>query len=267
LAAFLTVSKLETPARSLDDLEKQHKIEFAPIEGTNAAKYFERMAYIEDRFYENWEDISLNDEMTEYDRSKFALWHYPVPNKYSKMWKRMLNVKLPGNRTGLPKDMAEALEMVRASQTISSGFALLADATDVKYLAMTNCDLQEVGQEFSRKPYAMAVQQGSPFKDQLNDAILTLMNERRVEAWTDNWWNRNPEKVTCEAADADAEGISAWNIGGVFIVIFSGIFLGLITLGFEYWYYTSGPKAHIGNPSSPTNVKDINGDFKAQNKW
>ena len=45
----------------------------------------------------------------------------------------MLNVKLPGNRTGLPKDMAEALEMVRASQTISSGFALLADATDVKY--------------------------------------------------------------------------------------------------------------------------------------
>ena len=52
LAAFLTVSKLETPARSLDDLEKQHKIEFAPIEGTNAAKYFERMAYIEDRFYE-----------------------------------------------------------------------------------------------------------------------------------------------------------------------------------------------------------------------
>ena len=49
------------------------------------------------------------------------------------MWKRMLNVKLPGNRTGLPKDMAEALEMVRASQTISSGFALLADATDVKY--------------------------------------------------------------------------------------------------------------------------------------
>ena len=49
------------------------------------------------------------------------------------MWKRMLNVKRPGNKTGLPKDMAEALEMVRASQTISSGFALLADATDVKY--------------------------------------------------------------------------------------------------------------------------------------
>ena len=36
--------------------------------------------------FRNWEDISLNDEMTEYDRSKFALWHYPVPNKYSKVF-------------------------------------------------------------------------------------------------------------------------------------------------------------------------------------
>ena len=55
----------------------------------------------------------------------------------------MLNVKRPGNKTGLPKDMAEALEMVRASQTISSGFALLADATDVKYeksyFCLNNC--------------------------------------------------------------------------------------------------------------------------------
>ena len=35
---------------------------------------------------------------------------------------------------------------------------------------LTNCDFQLVGEEFSRKPYALAVQQGSPLKDQLNDA-------------------------------------------------------------------------------------------------
>ena len=39
-----------------------------------------------------------------------------------------------------------------------------------RYLSMTQCDLQMVGDEFSRKPYALAVQQGSPLKDQLNDA-------------------------------------------------------------------------------------------------
>ena len=42
-----------------------------------------------------------------------------------------------------------------------------------RYLAMTECDLQVVGyegDEFSKKPYALAVQKGSPLKDPLNDA-------------------------------------------------------------------------------------------------
>lgn len=44
------------------------------------------------------------------------------------------------------------------------------DATDIRYQIMINCDLQMVGDEFSRKPYAIAVQQGSPLKDQFNNA-------------------------------------------------------------------------------------------------
>ena len=44
------------------------------------------------------------------------------------------------------------------------------DATDIRYQELVNCDLQMVGEEFSRKPYALAVQQGSPLKDQFNDA-------------------------------------------------------------------------------------------------
>ena len=40
---------------------------------------------------------------------------------------------------------------------------------------MTECDLQMVGDEFSRKPYALAVQQGSPLKDQLNDAYVKYL--------------------------------------------------------------------------------------------
>lgn len=49
-------------------------------------------------------------------------------------------------------------------------FHFPGDATDIRYLVMTNCDLQMVGDEFSRKPYAIAVQQGSPLKDQFNNA-------------------------------------------------------------------------------------------------
>lgn len=52
----------------------------------------------------------------------------------------------------------------------TEGFAWLGDATDVRYQVLTSCDLQMVGDEFSRKPYAIAVQQGSPLKDQFNNA-------------------------------------------------------------------------------------------------
>ena len=39
--------------------------------------------------------------------------------------------------TGLPKTMEEGLVLVRESPTQSEGFALIADATDVRYLDQT----------------------------------------------------------------------------------------------------------------------------------
>ena len=52
LAAFLTVSRLESPIESLEDLSKQFKIKYASERGTSVSSYFERMAGIEDKFYE-----------------------------------------------------------------------------------------------------------------------------------------------------------------------------------------------------------------------
>ena len=39
----------------------------------------------------------------------------------------------------------------------------------------------------------------------------------------------------CEEADDNSGGISIHNIGGVFIVIFIGIGLAIVTLAAEYW--------------------------------
>ena len=78
LAAFLTVSRLETPVESLEDLSKQYKIQYSPLNGSSTMVYFERMAYIEEKFYQIWKDMSLNDSTDEYERSKLAVWDYPV---------------------------------------------------------------------------------------------------------------------------------------------------------------------------------------------
>lgn len=52
LAAFLTVSRLEIPIETLEDLSKQYKIQYAPTLNSPAFTYFQRMADIETRFYE-----------------------------------------------------------------------------------------------------------------------------------------------------------------------------------------------------------------------
>jgi len=52
LAAFLTVSRLDTPIESLDDLSKQYKVQYAPVKNSYEARYFKRMADIEETFYE-----------------------------------------------------------------------------------------------------------------------------------------------------------------------------------------------------------------------
>ncbi|XP_044756675.1 ionotropic receptor 25a-like [Coccinella septempunctata] len=230
LAAFLTVSRLETPVESLEDLSKQYKIEYAPMNGSSTATYFMRMKNIEKRFYEIWKDMSLNSSMSNIERAKLAVWDYPVSQKYSKMWIAM-------KQAGFPKSLEEAVARVKKSPSSTEGFAYLGDATDIKYLEMTTCDLKPVGEEFSRKPYALAVQEKSPLKDQMNTAILLLLNRRELEGLKEKWWNRNPKKVVCEQQDNQSDGISIQNIGGVFIVIYAGIVLALITLAFEYYWY------------------------------
>ena len=42
------------------------------------------------------------------------------------------------------------------------------DATQNRYATLTDCGLWQVGEEFSRKPYALAVQEGSPLKNELS---------------------------------------------------------------------------------------------------
>ena len=62
--------------------------------------------------------MSLNDSMTVYERSKLAVWDYPVSDRYTKMWQSM-------KESGLPLTFKDALERVRSSPSSSEGYAFL----------------------------------------------------------------------------------------------------------------------------------------------
>nr|CAD7205877.1 unnamed protein product [Timema douglasi] len=135
LAAFLTVSRLDTPVESLDDLSKQYKIQYSPLNGSSAMTYFQRMSDIENRFYEIWKDMSLNDSLSEVERAKLAVWDYPVSDKYTKIWQAMKEAMFPNS-------MEQALERVRESKSSSEGYA---------FLGRMRMDSESIGVIFSWK--------------------------------------------------------------------------------------------------------------------
>ncbi|XP_013788799.1 ionotropic receptor 25a-like, partial [Limulus polyphemus] len=230
LAAFLTVSRLDSPITSLDDLANQYKIKYAPQKGSSSQTYFERMAYIEERFYEIWKDMSLNDSLSITERAKLAVWDYPISDKYTKIW---LTIK----EANMPLTFEEGVQRVKESKGSHEGFAFIADSTQVKYAAYSDCDLQVVGNEFSRKPMAIAVQEGSYLRDQLSSAILELLNQRKLEELKEKWWNTNSKLLACEDSEERNDGIGIENIGGVFIVIGVGVGTACLTLLAEHLYY------------------------------
>ena len=87
-------------------------------------------------------------------------------------------------------------------------------------------------------------------------SILKLLNQRKLETLKERWWNQNPQKVVCDDDDDSGGGISIYNIGGVFIVIFVGIGLAIITLVIEYWYYKyKKPASRVDSSNKKFQVK------------
>ena len=70
--------------------------------------------------------MTLDNSISEYERAKLAVWDYPVSDKYTKMWQEMTKIMEE------PWSLERAVKEVQASTEKRTGFALIADATDVR---------------------------------------------------------------------------------------------------------------------------------------
>ena len=87
-------------------------------------------------------------------------------------------------------------------------------------------------------------------------SILKLNNKRIRESLEEKWWTLNPKKATCDDNVDSGGGISLYNIGGVFIIIFIGLGLSIIPLIFEFLYYTQKkPASQVNSGGKKLQVK------------
>ncbi len=94
---------------SLDDLAAQTDISYSVVKGSDTETYFKHMHNIEERFYDNWKEMSLGSTAqtpSEQDSSsQYAVWDYPLGDKFTIIWKNML-------KTGLLNSTEEGVEKV-----------------------------------------------------------------------------------------------------------------------------------------------------------
>ena len=98
--------------------------------------------------------------------------------------------------------------------------------------------------------------------------ILRLSTERKLEGMKERWWNKNENRKVCENEEGDTGAIPIEDVGGVFIVIFAGIFISLITLAAEHWYYKrKAAKVEDAETKKVAEYDEKKDQSKGENKW
>ena len=265
LAAFLTVKRLKQPISSINDLPYQNEIKYSLGGGTSVQSYFEDMMEIEENFYNFWIKSSLlnhrinylcrngpnnltktdllgygekylckeNAEQVKNVQELFnfldyeTLWEYPLGNSYSILVKQM-------KKTGYLNSSSEGIRRVLNSSP-GEKFAFFIDYPSALYATMKNCDLEMIGEQFSSRPYAMGVPKNSYLRDLLSKELLILQSESTLNNLKVKWWNY--ESSNCvDSTESDTQ-INLSALGGVFIFCAIFIFLALVAMVFEFFYF------------------------------
>lgn len=163
LTAFLTVAKLESQVESIDDLVRQHKINYSVVKDSPAHRYIISRAYIENIMYQKYKEM-LFKEKSPAERDLFTVWDYPLNDQFSRMLKTI-------EQNGFLKNAQQAIEWIRES-TYEKPNAYIGGEHEALYLDLKNCDLHVVGIEFSSRPVGFIFPKGSPLRESVNHAYV-----------------------------------------------------------------------------------------------
>lgn len=74
--------------------------------------YFQRMANIESKFFQVWQDMAMDDSLSTLERSKLAVWDFPISDKFTKILNAIQNADPP-------ESLEEAVKRVRGSNAVN----------------------------------------------------------------------------------------------------------------------------------------------------
>jgi len=98
----------------------------------------------------------------------------------------------------------EGVEKVRESD---GGYAFFLESASLKYHMSKDCQLTQVGGLLSHKGYGLVLPQGSPYREELNIALLHLQEDGTTHNLIQKWWKAG----TCQAQEDTSFIQSMWS--------------------------------------------------------
>uniref|UniRef100_A0A4W4HI45 Glutamate receptor n=1 Tax=Electrophorus electricus TaxID=8005 RepID=A0A4W4HI45_ELEEL len=143
---------------------------------------------------------------------------------FEKMWAFMSSKQ----STSFVKSIEDGTQRV-----LKSDYALLMESTTIEYVTRRNCNLTQVGGIIDSKGYGIGTPKGSPYRDKVTIAILSLLEDGRLHMLKEKWWSGS----SCQEDERYETGpMNIQNLGGIFIVLASGLVLSVFVAIGEFIY-------------------------------
>ncbi|CAF0769509.1 unnamed protein product [Brachionus calyciflorus] len=162
---------------------------------------------------------------------------------YERMWNFMNSMP-----DVFVKSTEEGIERVK-----KGGFAYLLESTTNDFLRQRDCELMQVGGLIDTKGYGIGTPPGSPWRDQISNAILQLQEKGDLQELYIKWWekegkdpNHKCEKFDDKKKDSASE-LSLANVGGIFVVLSVGLILSFLVAILEFYWKTRQHPKEKGN--------------------
>ncbi|KAK3891725.1 hypothetical protein Pcinc_004391 [Petrolisthes cinctipes] len=128
------------------------------------------------------------------------------------------------------RSTSEGVQRVRKER---GRYAFFMESLSIEYITERECDLMQIGGLLDSKSYGIALPPGSPFLRPLNDALLKIQEEGKLQMLKNKWWQMKRGGGRCHH-DNDSRGqrlaseLTLDRIGGVFLVLLAGVGVALV---------------------------------------
>ncbi|XP_050533361.1 glutamate receptor ionotropic, kainate 2-like [Daktulosphaira vitifoliae] len=123
-------------------------------------------------------------------------------------------------------------------RVMNNNYAYFMESTSIEYEVERKCKLAQIGGLLDNKDYGIVMRKNATYRNILSANILSLQEKGKITALKNKWWKEKRGGGSCQdnVQSNEASELSMKNVGGVFIVLCSGVGVAAILACFELFW-------------------------------